>query len=115
MEGDLRPDILNFVKENTVKFIFLLLALAGPAIAADMVARKGKDSVRLTDAPCPAAIGQLLPPPIRELFRAASASVDGKTYAACFAMRPDGYVVLQYEDGDAGLVPMHEFKREPGV
>lgn len=90
----------------------LLAALAAPAAAQTAVANRGGDSVRITMQPCPAEVLATIPEPLREKFRAAQAVVDGKRYVACWALRVDGMVHIQYADGEAGLVPRDDFQRE---
>jgi hypothetical protein len=98
-------------------------ASAAPAAAAghmpapsgdDMVASDGHDSVRLTQHPCPPAILAMIPADLHAKVKAAVATVDGKDYSACWLARPGG-VILQYEDGDQGVVPMRDFRRGTGV
>lgn len=89
----------------------LLLAAvlaAGPAIAGDLVARQGNDSVRLTEAPCAneLVLGRLEASQ-HEDFHAASAVFQGKQFLACW--RAMGNVAfLVYEDGDQGVIPLQE-------
>lgn len=80
----------------------------------DLVATNGRDSVRLTQHPCPSAILALVPPELQARVKAAVATVDGTDYAACWLAR-SGAVVLQYADGDHGIVPMREFRRGKGA
>ena len=55
-----------------------------------------------------------LAPQVHPSFRAATAVVSGKTYAACW--RPTGdRVYLIYEDGDEGLVPVRQLRPELSV
>lgn len=93
----------------------LVLALIWLPAMADLVASKGSDAVRLTDVACPPTMAVHLPPEIFDRFRAAVAIVDGKTYLGCWALRGDGRVFLRYEDGDAGVIPLRDFKNEPGI
>lgn len=93
----------------------ILLMAAPPLFAQDMVARHpGGDTVRLTDKPCPEAVQKILTM-LPERWRAAHAVVDGQQFTACWILRPDGQVLLRYEDGDAGLIPLMEFKPQPGI
>ena len=96
-----------------MRLILLCAALAAaPAIAGDLVARQGGDSVRLADAPCTSelVLGQL-EPRLQVQYKAAYAIVKGQTFAACW--RKSGSVAhLLYEDGDQGIVPMAELKPE---
>lgn len=98
-----------------ILFCAALLCAAGLASADELVARNGKDSVRITEQPCAEPVLGLIPPNVREHFRAAFASIEGKQYAACWALRPDGMVHLVYSDSDQGLVPASQFRPAPGV
>jgi len=96
-----------------MKTIVLCAALAtAPAMAGDLVARNGGDSVRLGDAPCTSELVLgLLEPRLQAKYKAASAVVKGQTFTACW--RKTGNVAhLLYEDGDQGIVPMAELKPE---
>ena len=96
-----------------MRLILLCAALAAaPAMAGDLVARQGGDSVRLADAPCTSelVLGRL-EPRLQAQYKAASAVVKGQTFSACWRMT--GSVAhLLYEDGDQGIVPMAELKPE---
>ena len=96
-----------------MKTIVLCAALAtAPAMAGDLVARNGGDSVRLGDAPCTSQLVLgLLEPRLQPKYKTASAVVKGQTFTACW--RKTGNVAhLLYEDGDEGIVPMAELKPE---
>lgn len=97
-----------------MKVALLCAALiAAPAFAADLVAYNGRDSVRLADSPCQSeqVLTHVLPQ-MHSQFRAATAVVDGRTYAACWrVMGPAAH--LLYEDGDQGLIPLTDLK--PGM
>jgi hypothetical protein len=96
--------------------ILAALLAAGPALAGDhLVARQGADVARLTQQPCPAAVLEQIPQHVREQFRLALMTVDGRSYDACWALRVDRIVQVVYHDGEGGLIPMDHFKREPGV
>lgn len=82
--------------------------------AASLVAKNGNDSVRLTQAACAPEVTKLLPKELHDELKAAHAMVGGKTYRACWLLR-DGWVFLQYEDGDGGRIPALDFKVDPGV
>ena len=85
---------------------------AVPAMASDLVAHQGGDSVRLQDGPCTSErVLNLLGPRLQSQYKAASAVVQGQTFAGCWRQR--GNVVhLLYEDGDQGIVPLAELKPE---
>ena len=75
---------------------------AAPAMAQDLVARQGNDTVRLATRPAPACrCWPACSPEIQSEFKAALAVVEGRTFEACW--RPAGNVAhLLYEDGDQG-------------
>lgn len=88
------------------------LAAAAPAIARDLVARQGSDSVRLAEGRCQVEqVLSRLDPQLQEQYKEATATVQGRTFAACWRMTPDGAHLL-YEDGDQGLVPTADLKPE---
>lgn len=96
--------------------IALCAALAfAPAFAEDLVAREGNDSVRLADAPCEnPVIMKLVEPEAHTEYKAASATVQGQNFVACW--RAMGSVAhLVYEDGDQGIIPMVELRKEISV
>lgn len=93
----------------------LALLLAFPALAQELVAREGQNTVRLTQRPCPPEVLKVIPQGSRGVFRLALVIYEGKDYAACWAGRLDGQVHVQYDDGDMGVVPMGMFKIEPGI
>jgi hypothetical protein len=85
--------------------------LAAPAMADELVASNGQDSVRLTDKPCSSEpVLQRLTPRFREVMRDANAVVGGKPFRACWIVDGDSAHLL-YEDGDQGLIPLTDFKQ----
>lgn len=89
--------------------------IVAPAPAGDdLVASQGTDSVRLTQKPCPAGLLAMIPQELHSKVRAASAFIEGRAHAACW-IAANGQVILQYDDGDSGVVPMREFRRSPGA
>jgi len=98
-----------------MKHVLLALSafIALPALADEMLAVSGKDSVRLTQGACPAAIQALIQPDMRSRFRGAVAMVNGVQFKPCWALLPDGRIALQYEDGDGALLPLAQFQRVP--
>jgi hypothetical protein len=90
--------------------LLLCAALAAaPAIAADLVARHGSDTIRLADEPCTSqlVLGRLE----ARLHSKYKAVVQGQNFIACW--RPAGRAVhLMYEDGDQGILPMEALKPE---
>jgi hypothetical protein len=96
-----------------MRFVLLCAALAAaPAMAGDLVARQGGDTVRLADGPCTSErVLAMLEPQLHSQFKAATAVVQGNNFAACW--RKTGAAAhLLYEDGDQGIVPMSDLKPE---
>ena len=96
-----------------MKFALLCAAalLAAPALADELVASNGTDSVRLSDKPCSSEpVLQRLTPRFREVMREATASVGGQQYRACWITNGDSAHLL-YEDGDQGIIPLADFKQ----
>lgn len=84
--------------------------LAAPALADEMVASSGNDSVRLSDGPCTnEQVLNRLKPQFRTSLRDASATVQGRTFRACWVINGTAAHLL-YEDGDQGLIPLSDFK-----
>lgn len=84
----------------------LLAAATATAQTTDLVAYQGTNAVRLTDAACTDdAVLKQLAPELRPYFRSAWAQVEGKRYKACWGTLPTAVIVV-YEDGDQGLVPL---------
>jgi len=92
--------------------IIAALAIAAPAMAGDLVARQGEDTIRLIDAPCSSEVvlGKV-PPQFHSQFMQATAIVQGHTFAACWR-KAGGAAHLIYEDGDQGIVPLSDLKPE---
>lgn len=83
------------------------------SFADDMVARNGKDSLRLMQKPCVANIP--VQGDLKDKLQAASATIDGKSYNACWAPHASGNVIIWFEDGDMGAVPITLFHPEKGI
>jgi hypothetical protein len=95
-----------------MRFALLCAAalLAAPAVADEVVASNGNDSVRLSDSPCTnAQVLSRLEPGVRAALRSASAVVQGQSYKACWIVAGNAAHLL-YEDGDQGLIPLSDFK-----
>jgi hypothetical protein len=92
--------------------LFAAALVAAPAFADDLVASNGNDSVRLSDVSCQnEQVLKQIEPKYQKEFKAATASLKGQTFAACW--HPLGSsALLLYEDGDQGLIPMTELKQE---
>lgn len=87
-------------------------AAAAPALAEELVARQGTDSVRLSDAACESKLVlSRVEPGSAEEYKAATAEFQGQNFVACW--RTMGAVAhLVYEDGDQGIIPLEELKPE---
>lgn len=92
------------------RFLIAAALFAGPAMA-DMEARHEGDVMRITREPCPPAVLKVIPEGHRGVFRLALATVGGVVYRACWALQVDGLVMVVYDDGDRGLVPMALFRQ----
>lgn len=85
--------------------------LAAPALADELVASNGSDSVRLSDKPCASEpVLKRLTPRFREVMREATAVVGGQPYRACWITNGE-LAHLLYEDGDQGIIPLADFKQ----
>lgn len=95
--------------------IMLLSVMLAFQAHADAMARNGNVTVFITDKGCEyRLVLAQIKPEFHHVWYAASATVDGKAYMACWALIGDT-VVLVYEDGDRGEVPIADFKRIPSV
>jgi hypothetical protein len=97
-----------------MKFVFFCAAAAlaaAPALADELVATNGQDSVRLSDQPCSSdLVLAKVTPRFREMLKDANAVVDGQPFRACWIVDGDAAHLL-YEDGDQGLIPLSDFKQ----
>jgi hypothetical protein len=98
-----------------MRFLAFFLAALALSAHADYIANNGRDTVRLTDAPCPLEVLKLLPEGARGYYRSAHAQIGKQSYAACWAPYGRDGVHLKYSDGDEGLIPVADFKASPGV
>lgn len=98
-------------RASPLSAVALALGLASlPAFGGDLVAYEGADMIRLTETACSnqTVLGRI-DPSSREHFRSATATVDGRTYQACWGALPAA-VYLIYEDGDQGVVPISKLQ-----
>lgn len=96
-----------------MRFALLCAAalVAAPALADEVIASNGADSVRLSDSQCTnEKVLDLVTPPVREKLRSAVASISGQSFSACWTVEGN-MAHLVYEDGDQGLVPLTEFRK----
>jgi hypothetical protein len=96
--------------KNIVATLLMLSAL--PAFAGNPIAKQGDDSVRLTQEPC--SHEEILPklnPELAGYYFTAQAKFGGQDFTACWTLQ-GGQVLLQYADGDQGIIPVGEFKDE---
>lgn len=85
--------------------------LAAPAMADELVASNGSDSVRLLDKPCTSEkVLSQLRPGFRNSLRQAAAVVSGQSFEACWIVQGETAHLL-YEDGDQGIIPLSDFKQ----
>lgn len=85
--------------------------LAAPAMADEVIASNGADSVRLSDSQCTSEkVLEQATPPVREKLRDAVATISGQSFKACWVVEGN-MAHLVYEDGDQGLVPLTEFRK----
>lgn len=85
--------------------------VAAPALADELVATNGQDSVRLSDQPCSnEQVLAKVTPRFRDMLKDASAVVEGQPFRACWVVDGDSAHLL-YEDGDQGLIPLSDFKQ----
>ena len=98
--------------------ILAAILAAGSAFAEDMVYQDQNVTVRLRSEPCATAsmkavLAQVVPEPQAKI---AEITFQGRSIAACWmAHHESGNVVLIDAEGDAGLIPMADFKRAPGA
>lgn len=96
-----------------MKFALLCAAVlaAAPALADEVIASNGSDSVRLSDSQCSnEKVLQQATPPVRARLRDAVAHISGQSFKACWTVEGN-MAHLVYEDGDQGLVPLTEFRK----
>jgi hypothetical protein len=103
------PEVIRIA---AVILLLVLFGLAWPAHAAQsMLARTPTgDTVRLVHEPCKLTAHGLFPQGIPAGFEAASAVIDGKRFAGCWALLPNGIVLVLFEDGDVGEIPAAAFR-----
>jgi len=112
MKSRRNATVVLYLWEICMRFALLCTAalLAAPAMADELVASNGNDSVRLSNAPCTSEqVLSQLKPQFHSVLRDATAVVQGQTFKACWLV--EGHAAhLLYEDGDQGLIPLVDFK-----
>lgn len=96
-----------------MRFALLCAAalVAAPAMADEVIASNGSDSVRLSDSQCTnEKVLERVTPPAREKLRNAVTTIAGQSFQACWTVEGN-MAYLVYEDGDQGLVPLTEFRK----
>jgi hypothetical protein len=92
-----------------MRALIATIALAASPAFADMVAKNGQDYVRIQPKPCTAKVEK------PQDKGAARVYYQGQHYEACWIVRPDGLVIIFYEDGDQGAIPVVVFEEDKGV
>ena len=113
--------------EHRIAFLLVLLfaliaglvspAQARPIPVSAMRYADEAHSITLFDTACTseAVLGHI-PPMFRQHFRSGAAVLEGKTYGFCWVVPVDQpVVVLVYEDGDQGMLPLAAFSRAEGI
>jgi hypothetical protein len=102
----------RFVMKAAVFCAALTAIAVAPSFAQDLIARQGDDSVRLSEQACKSdlVLSRIEPGTAAE-FHAASAVFQGQRFQACWRMMGNA-AYLVYEDGDQGIIPVHELKPE---
>lgn len=96
--------------------ILIALALAASVAQANPVAHRNGDWVMLSNDPCPEAIAAKVLPQYQNALHAAKAVIGNQPFDACWTVLPGRNVAsMIYEDGDAGEVPLADFKDEAPV
>lgn len=114
-EFRLMPGIAQFGGWLVVVMVVLLACFPGPANAAERTARAGDDSVTIQDRAC--VHGETLariPPDQRKLYGMARGRFQGQDFFGCW--KPIGNaVVIQWEDGDTGVIPLSQLKEAADI
>ncbi len=96
-------------------FLCAALLAAAPAMANELVAYNGSDSIRLMDSECTSeTVLRHLEPGTQSEFRAAAAVLQGQSFTACWRAIPAA-AHLVYEDGDQGIIPVSTLKETTGI
>lgn len=99
-----------------IAILLFLVTLSFVAKAEDRVATHGKNSVRITDAPCtnPVVLQWLVQRGQDAADYRAGVANFGVIYNLCWIRGPDG-VYLIYEDGDSGKIELNELHSPPNT
>lgn len=97
--------------------VFLLLALAENADAADQLWRNNGVTVILHERACKDEDIAMYLLTMRSVKESKAASVDfrGQKLQACWGLQPDGEAVLIDEDGDGGTLTKEGFKPNASI
>jgi hypothetical protein len=98
--------------------LFLSPINAGAAPDNSLTARSedGKAVVHLLRGKCEAPeVLVHVPPQFHSQLQRAESNFEGKDFKACWLARPDGIVIVVYEDGGVGQIPITVFVQEKGT
>lgn len=94
----------------------IVLMLAGPVLADEMVYRENKDTMlRLEQGACSPKVLTHLREEFHGRFKAAVAVIGTTTYLGCWTLHTPTLVYIHYEDNDRTMVSLRLFKLEPGI
>lgn len=96
-------------------FALILLLIAAPAFAGDLVMKGDGLSVRLTTAPCAVAVAnEQVKAEHKDAQRQGSVTVGGRVVALCW-LRVGDVIWSMDEDGGITATPVQEFSVDNGV
>ncbi len=98
------------------RLVLAAALLAAGSAMADLVARNGKNELRLMHSPCVhgGTLGHLKEE-WRSQFRKAQASIEGKTLFACWIDTGEGAYFVIWEDGTSNGYPVAGFLDVPTI
>jgi hypothetical protein len=90
--------------------LLLVLLVATGCLAGERVARQGDDEVHVFDSPCVSAQTIIrIPENAREGWGKMQGRYQGERFFGCWRALGDNILIL-WEDGDQGLLPVQDFK-----
>ena len=93
-----------------------LSALAAPDNAMTARSEDGKAVLHLLRGPCTAPeVLVHVPAQFHAQLQRGESTFDGQPFKACWLARADGYVIVVYEDGGVGQIPITAFVPETGT